>query len=238
VRVNKDNHIFSTVALLIFTVVLVFPLTLAFAGTKPIADAYWQNQHYIKTLRALGIQVDVADTKGVEAQYTALKKFKLSNDGKHFAPATDAEIIKELQGATMGNMRTFLYVTRVGEEIHYAGNFYGPGLWGNVSLAVGVNADSSSLEGVQVLYQVETPGLGGRISESWFTDQFTGLKTETAVGQTSQSNLVFNSSGQNKENGMDAITGATITSTAVKDIVNTRAIPALKELIAQIGGQL
>lgn len=230
-KINKDSHLFTIAFTFLATIVLVFPLTLAFMFTKPIADRYWQTQHYVKTLNALGLTADAGHPEEAAAAYKTLKKYKLVDEKARplvIEPASDEEITRELEAATMGNMKTFLYVTELDGQFRYAGNFFGPGLWGNVSLAVGVNADSSLLEGLQVLYQVETPGLGGRIGESWFTRQFTGLRPANG--------LVFNLSGQKKDNGMDAIAGATITSTAVKDIVNNRALPILKGLIARLGG--
>lgn len=230
-KVDKDNYLFSAFATFAFTLILVAPLTLAYTATKPIADHYWQNQHYLKTIRALGIDAASLTPQEVEARYKGLKKYKISDETSNpiaIEPATDEEIAKSLAAATMGNMRTFLYHTTVGGEARYAGNFYGPGLWGNVALAIGINEDLSLLKGVEVLYQVETPGLGGRIGETWFTKQFQDLKSSPEI--------VFNLSGQDKENGMDAIAGATITSVTVKDIINKRALSILKGLKARLGG--
>jgi Na+-transporting NADH:ubiquinone oxidoreductase, subunit NqrC len=70
---------------------------------------------------------------------------------------------------------------------------------------------------VDFISQNETPGLGGRIEENWFKEQFKSEKlidgriTVTAIGQADE----------NHENGkVDAITGATQTSKAVEKIIN------------------
>lgn len=87
----------------------------------------------------------------------------------------------------------------------------GPGLWGEITAAVGLDAGLSSLTGVDFLRQSETPGLGARISEKWFTDQFRGKKGPlTSVGEGEPA----------AENQFEAITGATITSGAVLGILN------------------
>jgi len=255
-KINKDNHVFTIVFTFISTIVLVFPLTLAYVGTKPIADNYWRLQHIVKTLHSLGLSADAKNPDQARAEYETLTKYTVGTMGTDNAghPAVtfgrldynaiaqdpsklqllkvdDSVIDKALQdNSYTGNIPVFFYVTTVDGQQRFGGDFTGPGLWGNVSLAVGVNADGSQIIGTQVLFNVETPGLGGRIGEPWFTGQFAGLKP-AATG------LVFNQSGQKVDNGFDAIAGATITSTAVKDIINNHALVLLKALIAQLGGK-
>ncbi len=240
-RINKDSHVFTIFFTFAVTLVLVFPLTLAFVTTKPIADNYWRLQHWVKTLRSMGISADAAHPHQAERAYQALKKYTVKGTVNYDAVkanphslaitrVNDEVINKALQDTSYtGNLPIFFYSTVVDGQKRWAGDFTGPGLWGNVSLAVGVNADGSQITGVQVLFDVETPGLGGRIGEPWFTGQFKGLETSQGV--------VFNPSGQKLPNGMDAIAGATITSTAVRDILNNRALILLKAFIAQKGGQ-
>jgi len=255
-KINKDGHVFTIAFTFICTIVLVFPLTLAYVGTKPIADAYWLDQHIIKTLASMGLPADVKDIAKARQDYQKLEKYTIGTPAKDSAgrdiveyapidfaaiakdpaqlvllPVKDEVINKALQdNSYTGNLPVFFYITEVDGQKRFGGDFTGPGLWGNVSLAVGVNADGTQLLGTRVLFNVETPGLGGRIGEPWFTDQFNGLKPGDG--------LVFNQSGQKAENGFDAIAGATISSQAVKDTINQRALILLKALIAQKGGTL
>lgn len=87
----------------------------------------------------------------------------------------------------------------------------GAGLWGPVRAAVGFDAAGERLTGIEFIEQVETPGLGARIEEEWFKAQFRGKRgplTRVPEG------------APDTERQFDAITGATITSKAVEDIVN------------------
>ncbi len=255
-KVNKDGHTFTIAFTFICTIILVFPLTLAYVGTKPIADDYWRLQHYVKTLQSMGLPADVKHPAEAKAAYEKLEKYTIGTPAKDSAgkdiveystidfaaiakdptklvllPVKDEIINKALQDTSYtGNLPVFFYVTDVDGQKRFAGDFTGPGLWGNISLAVGSNADGSQLTGLRVLFNVETPGLGGRIGEEWFTSQFKDKKPG--------SGMVFNQAGSNVENGFDAIAGATISSTAVKDTVNNRALVLLKALIAQKGGTL
>jgi Na+-transporting NADH:ubiquinone oxidoreductase subunit C len=73
------------------------------------------------------------------------------------------------------------------------------------------------IKGLAFTEQNETPGLGGRIEEDWYKEQFKGT---TLSGSLSYG----------EETGLDAITGATSTSNAVLKILNTFIETTLKEL--------
>ncbi len=92
-----------------------------------------------------------------------------------------------------------------GEKVGYAFTAYGSGYGGEIEILVGLD-NSFKISGVSIISQTETPGLGARITEDSFTDQFKGMSV--------------NEIGLKSENGkIDAITGATISSTAVVDAI-------------------
>jgi len=129
--------------------------------------------------------------------------------------------IREVRGED-GNLRYYA-VTGDGKEAGYVFPASGPGLWGKIEAVVGFDANLGRLTGVDFTKQNETPGLGARISEDWFRLQFrgkTGPFTRVPEGTKSDSPTEF-----------DAITGATITSRAVQQILNStiEAAPRILE---------
>ena len=105
-----------------------------------------------------------------------------------------------------------------GVLVGYATIAEGKGYGGKMKVIVGINLDNS-VAGVRVLSHSETVGVGSRITEDEFLSQFTGKTLE---------NL------QLKQNGgeIDAITGATISSTAVTSAVHDGA----QTLVERAGG--
>lgn len=87
----------------------------------------------------------------------------------------------------------------------------GSGLWGEIISHVGLFEDNT-ISGISFIKQSETPGLGARIDENWFKEQFRGKKGPM--------NFVPEGKSE-KDSEFDAITGATVTTTAVKNIVNS-----------------
>ncbi|MBN2790661.1 MAG: FMN-binding protein [Candidatus Delongbacteria bacterium] len=87
----------------------------------------------------------------------------------------------------------------------------GAGLWGVIRAHVGFDSKTGKMTGIDFIKQSETPGLGARIAEDWFREQFRGKKGP----------FTYVPEGENDtESQFDAITGATVTTKAIKDIVN------------------
>ncbi|MBN1782937.1 FMN-binding protein [bacterium] len=109
----------------------------------------------------------------------------------------------------------------------YGFHLRGKGLWGTIEAFAAVNADLSAMTGIDFLSQVETPGLGARISEQEFKSYFRNLGlgrfSHTASGQDGIS-MVRKKDASNRQvqtHELQAITGATQTCDGVLDMLNT-----------------
>ncbi len=110
-----------------------------------------------------------------------------------------------------------LYHAEIDGRSALAIKFSGPGLWGTITGVIAVEQDLSRIIGMDIISQNETPGLGGRIDEDWFKDQFRGEKINEGRIRV----LGTGGGDTDKDNGrVDAVTGATRTSTAFEQIVN------------------
>lgn len=107
---------------------------------------------------------------------------------------------------------TEVYSSDAGYAVKSAPKGYG----GTISMIVGIDNDLK-VTGIEIISQSETAGLGSKCTTSEFKEQFKG-KTE---------NIVVSKNAA-KENEIDAISSATITSKAVTKGVND-AINAVKE---------
>jgi electron transport complex protein RnfG len=98
----------------------------------------------------------------------------------------------------------------------YAFKASGSGYGGDIDIVVGLD-NNFGIIGISILSQTETPGVGTKITESSFTDQFKGL---------SVSDIALKSEGGK----IDAITGATISSRAVVDAVKEKMVEIIDTL--------
>ena len=104
-------------------------------------------------------------------------------------------------------------------SVKYVLPVYGAGLWGPIWGYVAVNDDGNTIYGANFSHEGETPGLGARIAEQPFQDEF--RDKHLFVGGEFKSVAVLKK-GQKATNGaeqIDALTGATITSRGVSDMM-------------------
>jgi Na+-transporting NADH:ubiquinone oxidoreductase subunit C len=104
--------------------------------------------------------------------------------------------------------------TENGELQAYAFPVDGTGLWGIIEGYVAISEDYSTLLGLTFTTQSETPGLGGRIDEEDYLNQF----RELDVSGSSKGEYVVYSPAPGAN--VDAIAGATGTSKSVAKLMN------------------
>ncbi len=99
-----------------------------------------------------------------------------------------------------------------GDTVGYVFTSVVTGYGGDVSVMIGIDM-SGVITGFEILSHSETPGLGANATNDDFKDQFEGKSGILTVDKVS-------GEGQN----IQAITAATITSTAVVDAVNNATV--------------
>lgn len=107
-----------------------------------------------------------------------------------------------------------------GSEVGFAYVAEGGGFQGIISLMVGVDPEQQIITGIKILSHSETPGLGARIGEAAFQDQF--------AQKSINDNFVV------KED-VDGVTGATVSSKSVAEILK-QTLPQAMEQYSKSGG--
>ena len=195
----KRGHVYTFVFMVVVTAVLVFALALAYEAFKPSIQTNKALQEQRAVLYALGLDDGLTDDE-VRARYQEKVQPGAVNG---IQEAYGHPVLAHVEG---------------GETVAYAIPFEGSGLWGSLRGYLGITEDLSQTRGLVFTYQNETPGLGGRIDEGWFKEQFQGLPIGKGL------TLEY---GSHPEYKIDAVTGATQTSSAVMRTVNK----ALDEIV-------
>ena len=185
---NKEGTIYTVVFVFIVSFAFVFLLSLTNQATIEQVEL---NQEIVR-------QGAILAAMGIEAEGTA------EIQEKYMTVAADPD--------------AGLYVATVNGRLVYGTEFAGPGLWGTIEGVLAVSADLSEIVGIEIVSDNETPGLGGRINEPWFKDQFRG---EQVTGDGLKVMPLAGDGDPDKTNGIvDAVTGATRTSDSMEAIVN------------------
>lgn len=203
---KKDSILYVVAFTFVVCAAFVLILALANEGTKDLVEANREFASQSAVLDALGISW--TDRSQVATQYR-----------DRVTPIDDA-VPPAYRASVDGS--EFIAVEHTGA-----------GLWGGITIILAADPEATRIRGIQIVAQNETPGLGGRIEEPWFLDQFKGEKTANqkiriAVGAESKG-----SGDTNTENSLaDGVTGASRTSQSFEGIVND----ALARVKAVAGG--
>lgn len=153
----------------------------------------------------------------VVESYTQSKK----EDAKAFKLDLKAELYKKTKGLPY---ELPLYVIERDNQTLYVVPLRGVGLWGPIWGNMALNDDLNTIVGVTFDHKGETPGLGAEIIMDFFTDQFVGKKIFDDNGAFKSIKVVKGGIGtlpdSEKIHGVDAISGGTITSNGVNDMLH------------------
>lgn len=142
-------------------------------------------------------------------------------------PEDNDKKIEELYNEHLKQMKiedtTIYSAEKNSKKLGYAFPIEGNGLWGTIKGYAAVDKDINTLLGIQFVSHSETPGLGGRIDEMWFKEQFRNIDLDSDNGDYLKYRPASNGN-------VDSITGASITSKSVKNILN-EDIEEFKELM-------
>lgn len=177
----------STARLIFALTITCLASALALAAIHGLTEAPIQEQKRLATMRAV---------------QEALPPF--DND-----PVADTcQIILEEDEVGAEEMLTVFLGRQANTITGVAFPVFGEGYGGLIHIMVGINL-KGEISGIKVLEHLETPGLGAKIEEPSFTDQFKDKSLENST-------LVNGNLAVKKDGGdLDALTGATISPQGV-----------------------
>ncbi|MCF8229855.1 MAG: NADH:ubiquinone reductase (Na(+)-transporting) subunit C [Bacteroidales bacterium] len=145
----------------------------------------------------------------------------LKGDVRPFELKMKEELYKQSQG---NDYHMPLYIARQGGDTVYIVPLYGKGLWGPIWGNIALGSGFDKVVGVSFDHKSETPGLGAEINTQAFEDQFFGKtifnKTKEFVSIQVVKGGIDMLPQDMKIHGVDAISGGTITSNGVSDMLN------------------
>ena len=191
---GSNTYIFLYITALVVVIAVV--LTLVSTGLKPRRDRNKEVEKCQQILRAAGHDID--RSKAVDA-FSNLA-VPLTDDGRQYRVVCS--------DGTSG----------------IAIRLDGKGLWGPIWGYAVLSEDGTTLKGVTFDHKSETPGLGAKITDEVFQNSFKGKKLYDKDGNFVSVRVL--KAGRDPEvaaeNRVDAISGATITSRGVDEMMNAQ----------------
>lgn len=151
----------------------------------------------------------------------AYDQYQASNnpDRSENIPASDdkAGIKRQADIAKVFILREGDEVTKIVLPVH------GYGLWSTLYGFMALQGDANTVEGLGFYSHGETPGLGGKVDSPEWKQKWIGKKIYEENAAEPQIRLIKGGVGanaKNKEHKVDALSGATLTSRGVQNLVN------------------
>ncbi|MBQ7382363.1 MAG: NADH:ubiquinone reductase (Na(+)-transporting) subunit C [Paludibacteraceae bacterium] len=136
-----------------------------------------------------------------------------------YTNADPAEVYYTLVQDTLKYGEMEVYVANINGATKYILPLSGKGLWGGIGGYLALDADKNTIYGVNFNHESETPGLGAKIVELPFREQFEGKHIRNAAGEVVSVAVLKAGKHADGQEQVDAISGATITSSGVSTML-------------------
>lgn len=232
--INKDSNGFTFAFAGIMVVVVGTLLAVAAMGLK---DRQQQNitmekmKDILSSIQIMGPEDDMKKAPALFEKYVK-ERVVLSSTGEvvsqslgevdptNVQDAFNIDVQGEYKSLAADQRNYPLYICEVEGEKFYVIPMVGTGLWGPIWGYIALESDLNTVYGAKFDHKGETPGLGAEINQKPFQEQFRG---ELIFGPGDEFKSITVQKGGTEEadkHAVDAITGGTITSNGVTEMIN------------------
>ena len=216
---NTNSNTYTIIYSAVMVIIVAFLLAFVYQMLKARQDANVALDKKKQILYALNIR-GLGDNEAAKKYEEVVLSDVILNDDGQVTP-NDHEGAEDngflLNSADYKNGDLVVYFCKVGDEDKYVVPVYGMGLWGPINGYIAVNADGKTIYGAYFNHEGETAGLGAEIKDSkaW-QEKFIGKQIYADDGNVI---LSVEKNVANPSSEVDAVTGATLTSNGVRDML-------------------
>lgn len=212
------------------SIVTAIILVLTSENLKPLQEANVALDNKKNILKS--VLVNSEEREVIENQYnSSVEEMVLNSQGEvqENISVDDVDMKKEVaKDPAERNLPLYVYTSEDGNK-SYVIPLRGVGLWGPIWGYISVKDDFNTVKGAFFDHKGETPGLGAEISETPFQQQFEGKMIYNESGDFVSVNVMkaTQKSDLDAGNRVDAISGGTITSNGVDEMIANCVKPYL-----------
>lgn len=221
---NKNSSGFT----FLFSSVMVIVVAVLLAAAAIVLGPYQAKNVRLEKMQnilsSVGIKTTRDEAEKLYNQYVK-EQLVLNSKGEPITEkisAFDIDLKKELDKARLGKGSEQLFPLFVFDKdgkLYYVIPVRGKGLWGPIWGYIALEGDLNTVYGASFGHKGETPGLGAEIDTEEFQKQFKGKKIFDEAGNFVSVHLIKGGAAPGDLHGVDAVSGGTITSTGVSEMV-------------------
>ncbi len=218
---DTNSNKYTFVYAIILVVVVATILTLVAVNLQPLQQKNIELEKKKNILAAFNVK---STPENVESLYDKfiVESFAVNSEGEKNTEidAFNIKLKDELKkDSSQRQMPVYIAKTEKGET-KYIFPLYGKGLWGPIWGYIALNEDFTHVYGVYFDHKTETPGLGAEIATEDFQKQFVNKAIFNNLNEFVSIDVV--KTGANGDlHAVDAISGGTITSYGLRDMLKT-----------------
>ena len=223
--INKQSNLYTIIYIVVLAVVV--GAALAFTSLQ-LADKQRQNADVDKMRQILAAARITPPSDSVMQAFSQfiIRQEVVNSQGENIpGDAFDIDVAAQSKLNDAARQLPVFVCRTAGGETKYILPAYGAGLWGPIWGYIAIDADGSTIYGAYFAHQGETPGLGAEIEKPAFSDKFNG-KHLFKDGEFLPVAVV--KAGQRpagNEDYVDGVSGGTITSKGVSDMLSNSLKP-------------
>jgi len=219
---DRNSNAYTFLFAIIMVIVLGASLAFIAESTKDARKRNVELETKQNILSAIGVNVD-RDQAELDFDTYIKQQLTVKSDGSIDASvnAFTIELKKEVKKAGE-DQNLPLYIAEKDGKTYYIVPLYGAGLWDAIWGYIGLDTDENTIIGAVFDHKGETAGLGAEINQSWYEDQYIGDKIMDENGNFVSVKAIKGGTPASNLHGVDAISGGTITSDGVTDMVEER----------------
>ncbi|GLB50534.1 NADH:ubiquinone reductase (Na(+)-transporting) subunit C [Neptunitalea lumnitzerae] len=228
---NRDSNAYTFIFAIVMVLIVASALAFTAVSLKPMQDDNIRKEKMQNILFTIGL--DSVEVNGAKEPLTrdlaqenyskyVKEQISLKADGTVDASvdAFKLDLTSEIK-KPVDEQRFPLFIAEKDGAKFYIIPLRGAGLWDAIWGYISLDDDLNTIKGVVFDHKGETPGLGAEITQTWFQQRFhdKAINDEDGnfVGIT-----VMKGGSQGNDNAVDAISGATITSRGVENMIKER----------------
>ena len=218
---DKQGNLYTILYAVVMVIVVAAVLALVSTGLKDRQDKNVEVAKKIDLLKSVGIISDASTAVSLYENHIGANTKVINMNGEEVkGEAFKIDMAKELRKEPKDRNYP-LYVCKLesGEEKIII-PLRGAGLWGPIWGYVSLDSDKSTVYGAIFDHKGETPGLGAEISKDEFELPFKGKTIFNESGVFTSISVLKGGIAAGNIHAVDAITGGTITSTGVTDMLD------------------
>lgn len=223
---DRQGNTYTFMYAAIMVIVAAAILSGAAIGLKPMQDRNIEIEKKSNILTSVnkGLDAAKADDKTVyiEAEYSKYitNSYVVNSKGEKVdGDAFTIDLHKELAKSVEEMTLPIFECKEDDGSIKYVLPIRGKGLWGPIWGFVALNDDMNTIYGATFAHKGETPGLGAEIDQRWFQLPFVGKQIFDESGKFVSITIVKGGAKPEDLHGVDAISGGTITSKGLEDML-------------------